>query len=64
MCMQCEAYGVPAVTVGIRSFATRDEALKYAIAKEHMYNTTKMLMVLHGVGILDLNADAFLWRTA
>lgn len=59
MCMQCEVYGLPPQTVDIKYFPDRDSALAYAKKKEFEYNTRKLTLALHSVGLLDLNKDLF-----
>jgi hypothetical protein len=56
MCIQCEALGYPPETVATKTFATRDEAIAYAVKKEWKYNVIKQLSILHFLGLVDMNA--------
>lgn len=62
MCMQCETVGIPPSTVGMKTFESLGEALKYANHKAWVYDAKKIVVALHSMGVVDLNkGNSGLW---
>lgn len=55
--MQCEAVGLPSYTTKLTYFAELADALEYANSQAEKYEVQKTLVLLHDLGVMDLNAE-------